>query len=159
MKGLILGDELVSPLAQEFSYNPSLKVLHRAGATISSLTDSFLASDTFNPSVWEGVDFLWILIGTYDIEASISTQNFDVKSFLANYRHLVQMIRGHMRDILIVCSSIIPRLGDYELSKPIVKIVNCKLQKLCEDVCRVCKDRQSFLLSGYPSRKLLPCRS
>ena len=132
MSALIIGDSLLRPVHVELRENPNFKVVLIPGATVESLTERLLSVDNFSSQLWENVKFVWVLVGTNDIgNAFKHNVPFHVGKFADNYQHMLLTILAHKRDVHIVSAGVLPRLCDFELSKPLVNSVNKKLQKVC----------------------------
>ena len=130
--GIALGDSLLRPVHENL-YDSRLKTVFKPGATISSLTNLFSA-EKFSDSLWHNIKFVWLLVGTNDIANGLYRYSyFDLKEFERQYRHLLMMIKAHIRDIHIVVCGIVPRLKDYSSSKPLVNATNVMLQRLCRE--------------------------
>lgn len=130
--GVVLGDSLLRPV-HELLHDTRLKTVFRSGATVSSLTNLF-STEKFSASLWHRVQFVWLLVGTNDVDNGLYRYRyFDLKQFEREYRHLLLMIKAHLRDIHIVVCGIVPRLKDHTSSKPLINAANTMLQRLCKE--------------------------
>ena len=150
-KGIIVGDSLLRPVKELLS-NTNYKTLFLSGATVSSLTDHFFSATRFSPELWNDSQFIWLLVGTNDIDNGLYKDDFfDVNKFIQLYSHLLFTIRAHLRDVHIVVCGLVPRLVDYKRSKDLMNIVNKRLEKLCRDFgVRFSSVDKGFCFSGIP---------
>ena len=139
-------------MALELHSVPDLRIVFKPGATIDRLTETLFGSDTFSPSLWHEVRVVWILVGTNDIGNGLSSDaGFRIGRFLDAYRHLLLSIKAHKRSINVFCCSVLPRLVDYEDSKPVVNSVNKNLRKLCVAMeATFCSIDRAFCYQGVP---------
>ena len=118
-----MGDSLLREAAQLLKPIPYLTVKFYPGARVEGLIQKFTVQ--FQPEFWNGVQFVWLHVGTNDIDSQHSVQ-FIVKK----YKTLILIIRARLGDIHIVCTGILPRLKDWVRSKSKVRETNKKLKKL-----------------------------
>ena len=77
-KGVIAGDSLLRPV-KELLYSPNYKTIFLPGATVSSLTEHLFSAARFSPKLWDNVRFLWLLVGTNDVDNGLYKDDyFDV---------------------------------------------------------------------------------
>ena len=131
MKGVVLGDSLLRPV-KDLLHDENIKTIFRSCANLCSLTEDMFSFQNFNTKLWNNVQFLWILVGTNDIDNAIYKYgHFNVANFIAEYSHLLLTVRAHIRDIKICVCGIVPRLVDYKVSKSLVNRTNKELGKMC----------------------------
>ena len=115
-KAFVLGDSLLRPVTTELVNNSNIRVIFKPGATIESLTKFLLSIEHCSPTIWENVEFVWVLVGTNNIDNYLHTWDdvrlypFDLAGFIEKYRHMLLTISGHLRNIHTFSGGIIPRL-------------------------------------------------
>ena len=134
MKGIAIGDSLLRPVEGLLSHHSDLSVIFKPGTTIDKLTTSLFGSSSYSAELWKDKKFVWILVGTNDVDNALqSKEGFKLGKFADSYRNLLLSILTHKRSIHIVCCSVVPRLVDFETTKPVLNCVNKKIRKLCNE--------------------------